>query len=102
MLQKTDLERAVQANPFPEAESRPETLHLNFMAEAATNPNLQALEALRNEGEQFQLIDRVLYLHAPAGIGRSKLAARLEKLLGVVVTGRNWRTVTKLIALAEE
>jgi len=35
-------------------------------------------------------------LHAPDGIGRSKLAAGLERLLGVPMTSRNWNTVMKL------
>jgi uncharacterized protein (DUF1697 family) len=41
-----------------------------------------------------------LYLHAPEGIGRSRLAARAESLLGVAATARNWRTVTQLLELA--
>jgi uncharacterized protein (DUF1697 family) len=43
---------------------------------------------------------RVLYLHTPDGLGRSKLAAAAERLLGVEATARNWRTVQALIALA--
>jgi uncharacterized protein (DUF1697 family) len=38
----------------------------------------------------------VFDLHAPDGVGRSKLAARVEKALGVAVTARNWRTVERL------
>ncbi len=37
------------------------------------------------------------YLHAPDGIGRSKLAAAVEQCLGVATTARNWRTTRKLI-----
>jgi uncharacterized protein (DUF1697 family) len=44
----------------------------------------------------------VFYLHAPDGIGRSKLASRVEKHLGVTATARNFRTVEKLMALALE
>ncbi len=50
--------------------------------------------------EAFVLTDKVFYLHVPDGIGRSKLAARAEKLLGVSVTARNLRSVTKISALA--
>jgi len=39
-------------------------------------------------------------VHAPEGIGRSRLAAGVESLLGVSATARNWRTVTQLLALA--
>ncbi len=43
-----------------------------------------------------------LYLHAPDGIGRSKLAERVEKALGVPVTARNWRTVSTLRGMAAD
>jgi len=43
----------------------------------------------------------VFYLHAPDGIGRSKLAASAERLLGVPLTARNWRTICKIKDLAE-
>ncbi|MFZ3129366.1 MAG: DUF1697 domain-containing protein [Rhodoferax sp.] len=34
-------------------------------------------------------------------LGRSKLAASAERLLGVPMTDRNWRTVCKIMELAE-
>lgn len=40
-------------------------------------------------GERLAVRGRVLYLHAPQGIGRSRLAARAESLLGVSATARN-------------
>ena len=41
------------------------------------------------------------YLRLPDGTGRSKLAARSTRL-APVATGRNWRTVTALAALARD
>jgi len=49
--------------------------------------------------ERFSLADRVFYLHAPEGIGRSRLAASAERLLGVSATARNWRTVCAIARL---
>jgi uncharacterized protein (DUF1697 family) len=63
-----------------------------------TNPDLGALENLKSERERFALKDGVFYLHAPDGIGRSKLAANTETSLGVAITSRNWRTVCKVMA----
>ncbi len=34
----------------------------------------------------------------PARVGRSKLAAKVERLLGVPTTARNWRTVQRILA----
>jgi uncharacterized protein (DUF1697 family) len=69
---------------------------VSFLVSAPTNPNLKALEGLKKESERFELIDSVFYLHAPEGVGRSKLAANAEKLLGAPMTDRNWRTVCAL------
>jgi len=60
----------------------------------------RSLEALRAPSERFTVRGRVLYLEAPQGIGRSRLAARAERLPGVPATARNWRTVTRLLEMA--
>lgn len=96
LLRPEELERSMAGNPFRDAEPQPDTLHLGFLASAPLNPDLKALEGVRKESERFLLQGRVFYLHAPEGIGRSKLAARAEKLLGVAMTDRNWRTVCKI------
>jgi uncharacterized protein (DUF1697 family) len=88
-------------NPFPEAEAEPSTLHLGFLASTPKSPDLKKLASIKTETERFQLIEDVFYLHAPEGVGRSKLAASSEKLLGVSMTDRNWRTVCKLREMAE-
>lgn len=94
------LEAAAAANPFPEAEGEPGKLHLAFAETIPPDPDLNRLESLRSDPERFELIGDVLYLHAPNGIGRSKLAAGIEKSLGVPTTMRNWRTVTKVLGMA--
>jgi uncharacterized protein (DUF1697 family) len=101
LLRIEEMERAIEANPFPEAESEPKTLHVNFLAAVPEDPDLKALESLRKENERFELKGNVFYLHAPDGIGRSKLAANAEKLLGVPMTARNWRTVSKIMEMAK-
>jgi uncharacterized protein (DUF1697 family) len=100
LLGAQELERAIAANPFPEGESDPKSLHLGFLSERPEAPDLAKLEALRSPTERFQLIGRVFYLHAPDGIGKSKLAERSETILGVAMTDRNWRTVTMMSGMA--
>lgn len=102
LLELEEIERAVESNPFPEAESEPKTLHLHFLTSTPKNPNFDGLEKIKGDSERFVLKDGVFYLHAPDGIGRSKLAANAERLLGVPVTGRNWRTVRKVMAMAKQ
>ena len=66
----------------------------------AANPFPDAVDDPKSPTENYELAVNAFYLHAPDGIGRSKLAAKVEKYLGVPATGRNWRTTTKLAELA--
>ena len=102
VLSSEELEKAVRSNPFPEAESEPKTLHAYFLAWPPERPDLDALEGIKGDRERFVLSESVFYLHAPHGIGRSRLAANAEKLLGVPTTARNWRTIRKVMDMADQ
>lgn len=99
LLTTNELKAAIDANPYPQAEAEPKSLHLYFLAQPATAAKLDELDALAKDNEAFTLTEGVFYLHAPDGIGRSKLAERVERKLGVATTARNWRTVVKLLEL---
>jgi uncharacterized protein (DUF1697 family) len=96
------LREAIASNPFPDGVAEPKTLHLFFLASSPANPKVEHLASLRAVREEFRLIDKVLYLHAPDGIGRSKLAANVEKAMGVPATARNWRSALKILSMAED
>ena len=87
LLTTEQLERAVASNPFPDAESEPSRLHVFFLAAAPDNPDTDRMEEMRAENERVAVQSGVVYFHAPDGIGRSKLAAGLERALGVAGTG---------------
>ena len=99
LLSGEDLTHAAAANPYPEACAKPQCLHFWFLEKAPTAAATRSLEAVRAPSERFTVRGRVLYLEAPQGIGRSRLAARAESLLGVSATARNWRTVTRLLEM---
>jgi uncharacterized protein (DUF1697 family) len=102
LLGLKELEVAIAANPFPQGEGEPKSLHLFFLDGVPRQPDLETLANIKTKSEQFKLINKVFYLYAPDGIGRSKLAARVEKALGVMVTARNWRTVNEVMSIARE
>jgi uncharacterized protein (DUF1697 family) len=102
LLGSEEMERVVRSNPFPEAESAPKTLHVYFLASSPERPDLDGLEEIKGDRERFFLGDGVFYLHAPDGIGRSKLAVNAESLLNVTATARNWRTVSKVMEMANQ
>lgn len=88
------LARIIAANPFDTEVGK--ALHFYFLPEAANQPNIEKLMQLQSSTESFRLTDEVFYLYAPDGVGRSKLAAKVESCLGISVTARNWNTVSKL------
>ena len=102
VLSLEELRSAIVSNPFPEGETQPTSLHLSFLKSRPSRPDLAKLESLRSTTERFELSETVFYLHAPDGIARSKLAASVEKALGVVMTGRNWRSVNAVMSMALE
>lgn len=94
------LEAAAAANPFPEGEAEPKSLHLFFLDGSPENYDTAALDRVKAPNERYQLVGQVFYLHAPDGIGRSKLAEIMGRGWGVNITARNWRTVREVMALA--
>jgi uncharacterized protein (DUF1697 family) len=100
LLTNLELQSVLAANPFPAAAETPNLLHVWFFAARARKPDRAALDALRSETERYELAANALYLHAPDGIGRSRLAARVEHCVGVETTDRNWRTVSKVADMA--
>ena len=102
LLKLAELEAAVVANPYPTAEVDPKSLHLYFLSEVPENPDFESMEKVKSASESYTMAGKIFYLHAPDGVGRSRLAARAETLLGVEATARNWRTVTQALKMAKE
>lgn len=99
-LTVSQLNDTIAANPFPEAVADPKTLHAYFLAAKPKAADTDGIARLQGLTERSKTVGRVFYLHAPDGVGRSKLAARAERLLGVDATARNWRTVLAIAELA--
>lgn len=77
----------------------PARVHAFFLADKAADVDLARAEALRAASETFVLRPGLLLLSAPEGIGRSKLAEALPRLIGCPITARNLRSVAALLAL---
>ena len=91
----------MQSNPFPDAVSEPSTLHA-FMATQEILLNQDALDKFKAESERIAAIGNALWLHAPNGIGCSKLVSNIRKLTGCETTARNWNTLSKLEKLVKQ
>ena len=77
--------------------------HVVFLARKPGAEAAKRLAAADHSPDQAVLVGMDVYLRYPAGVQGSRLsAARLERLLEVRATHRNWRTVAKLAELAAE
>ncbi|MCZ9354311.1 DUF1697 domain-containing protein [Streptomyces mutabilis] len=98
----TYLRAVAEACPFPAAELEPKQLHVTYFSAPVDEERFASIDRPAFLPEEFRLGDRALYLYAPNGLGRSKLAEALAKPRvnkGLIATTRNWNTVTKLVEL---
>ncbi|MDN3247119.1 DUF1697 domain-containing protein [Streptomyces sp. ZSW22] len=96
------LRAVAEACPFPAAELEPKQLHVTYFSAPVDEERFASIDRPAFLPEEFRLGDRALYLYAPNGLGRSKLAealARPRVNKGLIATTRNWNTVTKLVEL---
>jgi len=90
-------------NPFLQAGEPEETLHVMFLADLPDPGRVESLDPQRSPPDTFVVRDQEIYLHLPHGVADTKLTnSYFDSKLATISTGRNWRTVTKLLALMEE
>ncbi|GJL97100.1 MAG: hypothetical protein DHS20C06_09170 [Hyphobacterium sp.] len=97
----TDFASAIARNPFAARKFDPKHTHIFFLDKTPARPDIDAMNRLLQPGEAFELRDRLFFLRASNGVGRSKIAARIERFLGVTATSRNLNTVQKIQALLD-
>jgi uncharacterized protein (DUF1697 family) len=94
------IDEILRNNPFFEVGATEDTLHVLFLADL---PNPQAISLLdpdRSPGDTYVVRGRDIYLRLPNGVADSKLTnAYFDSKLATVSTGRNWRTIGKLLEL---
>ena len=96
---REELADVVAANPLRDVATDP-AKHLVVFCAAKASTDLDPADFAP---ETFVVRGREVYLWAPGGIGTSPLAKLLAaKSLGDKSTARNWRTVEKLLELADD
>lgn len=99
VLEKSEFDSAIINNPYNPTEEK--FAHFYFCS-ALPKLDTEKLKKVATESEEYQLKEKVFYLHAPKGIGRSKLVTNLESCLGVPATGRNLNTIKKLSQMVKD
>jgi len=92
--------RLIAQNPFAQAVAVPKSLHAAVLEAEPDPARVEALRGFAIDGEGVEVVGRIAYIHTPHGFGRSKLAEKFDKGIGVANTARNWNTVLKLAELA--
>jgi uncharacterized protein (DUF1697 family) len=100
VLSLAEWEKLVQSNPFPDAVAVPKFLHAAVLADAPDPAKVKALRSHASDGERIGIVGKTAYIHTPNGFGKSKLAEKFDKGIGVPNTARNWNTVLKLAEMA--
>jgi uncharacterized protein (DUF1697 family) len=98
----TYLRAVLESCPFPAAELQPKQLHITYFSAPVAPERFASIDPQAFLPEEFRLGDRCLYMYAPDGLGRSKLAEALSKprlVKGLIATTRNWNTVVQLAEL---
>jgi uncharacterized protein (DUF1697 family) len=100
---RAELERAIVANPLLDVADDHSRLLVTFLSAAPDRETLGALAPAEFEPDVFAVGEREIYAWYPDGVRTTRLSnASWERRLGVVATGRNWNTVTRLLELMEE
>jgi uncharacterized protein (DUF1697 family) len=94
----SQMRKLADSHPFGRDTS---SSHVAFFVEKPRAAGLRAVSALDIGDNKFELIGSDIALYYPRGFqGAALTTAKLEKLLGIQGTARNWRTVEKLAELA--
>lgn len=95
---REELLSVASANPFLDRSDDPTHHHVVFLAEDASLGDVAPEDFAP---EDAVAVGREVYLFLPGGMGRSKLAVALGRRGTGTGTARNWRTVAKLVELAD-
>jgi uncharacterized protein (DUF1697 family) len=98
-----ELRDVVANNPFAGRPGiEPNKLAVSFLTARPDAAAAERLRTIKADPEELHLVDRELYMYFPEGMGRSKLPPMLDRTFKIPGTARNWNTVMKLLAMAEE
>jgi uncharacterized protein (DUF1697 family) len=98
-----ELRTAIAASPFAGRKLEPGKTLVTFLAVDPGAKAGETLQSLKDFPEELHLLGRELYIYFPDGAGKSKLPwSKVDKLLQTAGTARNWNSVIKMMAMAEE
>lgn len=98
-----ELKEIVHKNPFLKDASKDISLmHVTFLSGIPAVENFDKIKNIQSQQDEFQLVEKSIYLYCPNGYGNTKLNNNFfESKLKVTATTRNWRTINELIKIGD-
>jgi len=99
---QAELADIVRNNPFAHLDAAPTSIAVAFLTEAPAGNHLDFMDEHPDIPDKVEIRGQDVYLYLPNGFSKSKLDPRFFSKSLKNGTTRNWRTVTKLLAMMEE
>ena len=98
-----EVRNIIAANPLlKDSNIDAEKLHVTFLEEVPGKTKVDSIKNIDYSPDKFIIIGKEIFLYCPDGYGITKLSNNFfENKLKVSATTRNWKTVNKLLELAE-
>jgi uncharacterized protein (DUF1697 family) len=100
---RDEMAKIVAHNPFRKEAIERKWYMVVFLSDTPAKDVLRALDPAQFEPERFAVKGREIYSWFPEGVQKARLThAFWERRLKLTATARNWNTVEKLLAIADE
>jgi uncharacterized protein (DUF1697 family) len=98
-----ELKDLIVVNPFlDEINFDPSRLAVIFLHDKPEDIQIQKVKDISYPPDKFKIIGSEIFIYCPNGFGKTKLYTNFfETKMGVIGTGRNWRSVTTILNIAE-
>ncbi|WKL49013.1 DUF1697 domain-containing protein [Flavobacterium pectinovorum] len=104
VITKKDLELCFANNPFfKEKDIDTKKLYVAFVSTVLKKENINDLKISQFKPDEASIDGNRIFIKYEIGAGKTRLEGKyIEKKLNVIVTMRNWNTVTNLLAMYDE
>jgi len=99
-----EISKTITSNPFlNERGIDPERLHVMFLSDAPAPAAVKKLAELTAAPDRLHCLDRAIFFYFPNGVSQSVLFKNpVDRILAVVNTMRNWKTVNQLAQMCRD
>lgn len=101
---RQELKNLFSSNPFlGETKFDPSKMAVLFLHDEPSDAQIQKVANIDYPPDKFKIVGREIFIYCPNGFGRTKIYTNFfEKKMKVSGTGRNWKTITTILGIAEK